>query len=397
MRVALFVTACAAWAACDAANIDALAGPGACAGLARGAGDPAMPADAVVESFGIRPTSGLAGDAVARERLSELGTRYVLLNYEVDRIATRATAQALGLRGLISIERIDVAADALSFFSGLATAITYRENAPVTPGWGDRVRAVQRQLWDLVKQNPATRAIDVVGPNAESSEQIAAVGDLAAWVDYGTCFPYRTDEINQPPGARAESDLARHASVYPGKPFVVPQVGYDTSADGVSEVVQAKYLARTLLEHARLGIRRTFLLELSDTENAGGFGLLRSDGSPKPSFAALRRLLDQLADPGPAFAPGRLAFALAGAPADVHHLLLEKRNGVFYLALWREIGSADADAEAPVTLQLAAPARSLKAYAPLGPVAPISVAAGRELALTISDAPLVVAIEPACE
>lgn len=395
-RFTLTVAVCAALSGCDGATIDALVGPGACFGSSDDDGEMARPADAVVETFGMKTTAG-ADAVLTRERLAELGVRYILLGYESDRTITQMLAKSLGLRGLVTVERAESIVPALQFFAGLATAIAYRNNDPVVGDWGDRVRATQRQLWETVKSDAATRTIDVVGPNVESDEQIAAAGDLSAWVDYGTCFPYRGAELNQPPGARAESDLVRHASVYPGKRYFVPQVGYHTSADGVSEAVQAKYLTRTLLEHSRLGIERTFILELDDSVSERKFGLVRSDSSQKPSFTALRRLIEQLTDPGPAFVPRKLSFALTGAPPDVRHLLLQKRNRTFYLALWREITSVDADAAAAVTLELARPARSLKAYAPLAQAAPTSIATGRSLPLTISDAPTIVAIEPECD
>lgn len=94
------------------------------------------------------------------------------------------------------------------------------------------------------------------------------------------------------------------------------------------------------------GIRRTYLYELIDLpprRSAGesSFGLLRSDFSPKPAYSALMNLLHLLADPGPSFAGEELDFKLGGELSNVHHLLLEKRNGVFYLALWVEEAGYD--------------------------------------------------------
>lgn len=397
MKLAALALALAATSACDGTTVDALDGPGACFSASRDPGEPARPADDVVDSLGLKPSQLSAGDPITRERFSELGVRHTILGNVPFPTESRALAQALDLHGIVTVENVDDAATALAFFGDRAIAITYRNNDAVVPGWGDFVRSSQQKLWDTVKNNPATRDIQVVGPNAESDAQIAAVGDLSAWVDFGSCFPYGEGRRLSPPGPRAESDLARHAAVYPNKPFVVPQVGYSTEVGGVTELVQAKYTTRMLLEHMRLGIRRTYILDLSDSRDApDGYGIVHGDGAPKPAFTALRRLIELVADPGPAFAPGRLAFALVGAPADVHQMLLQKRNGVFYLALWREIASTDEDAGVPVVLQLALPARSLKAYAPLAQAAPVAVGSGSSFTVVVSDAPSLVVIEPGC-
>jgi hypothetical protein len=53
-------------------------------------------------------------------------------------------------------------------------------------------------------------------------------------------------------------------------------------------------------------------------------------------LSSLRGILQ---DPGPAFTPGALTYTLTGAASDLHHLLLQKRDGTFYLALWIEASS----------------------------------------------------------
>ena len=60
------------------------------------------------------------------------------------------------------------------------------------------------------------------------------------------------------------------------------------------------------------------------------------DGSPKPAFTALKSLIATLADPGPGVPPQNLQFALVGASSNVHHLLMAKRDGSYYLAFWLE-------------------------------------------------------------
>src|SRR5690606_35790567 len=66
------------------------------------------------------------------------------------------------------------------------------------------------------------------------------------------------------------------------------------------------------------------------------FGLLRNDLSPKPAFAALKNLIAICSDPGGgSAAPGALDYRVGGDQENLRHLLLQKSDGSFYLALWR--------------------------------------------------------------
>ena len=124
-------------------------------------------------------------------------------------------------------------------------------------------------------------------------------------------------------------------------PSVITETGYQTTLrdNGVSEHVAARYLPRLLLQTWRMGFIRTFLYELMDSAADPGnveanFGLLRHEGSRKPGFDSVRDLIRLLADPGPSFAAGRLAYKLDGDAAGVQACLLQKRDAAFYLAVW---------------------------------------------------------------
>ena len=100
-----------------------------------------------------------------------------------------------------------------------------------------------------------------------------------------------------------------------------------------------RYLPRVFLEQWLRGIKRTYIYELVDVgagKGDNGYGLLHADFTPKPAFTAIKNMLGLLADPGPSFKPGGLDLKLSGGNANVQHLLLQKRDGRFYLALWVE-------------------------------------------------------------
>jgi hypothetical protein len=112
-------------------------------------------------------------------------------------------------------------------------------------------------------------------------------------------------------------------------------------------------MPRIFLEYFRKGIARTFSYELLDEWNdssnpEANYGLLHNDLSPKPAYTALKNLIGLLKDPGSSFTPGLLDYTLAFNPPSgydrtqyVHHLLLQKQSGKFYLVLWHEIADGD--------------------------------------------------------
>jgi hypothetical protein len=126
-----------------------------------------------------------------------------------------------------------------------------------------------------------------------------------------------------------------------GRPCVITETGFfafptTSTPYQVTEAVEAIYFPRTLMAAYAWGIRRTYVFELM--EYAGdplGYGLLRSDNSPKPAFMAVKNLIATLSDPGTTqFYPGYLKFEITGSTTNVQHFLFQKRDGSFWLALW---------------------------------------------------------------
>ena len=63
-------------------------------------------------------------------------------------------------------------------------------------------------------------------------------------------------------------------------------------------------------------------------------GLIRYDRSAKPGFVATKNLIALLSDRGNRFAPGVLNYSLSGNTSNVSRVLMQKRDGSYYLALW---------------------------------------------------------------
>lgn len=276
------------------------------------------------------------------------------------------------------------------------THVSKDPNSPVY--WVKYITAATAASWKALKSDPRTAGVKVIGPasgQTYSGNNPMPPGSLAPFVDYGAFHPY-------PGGGNFATDRASYATVhwylgqsnFPSvnmdtddgvdhgranynfafnnyqppfgqKPMVATETGYTTRpvADyttfnrDISEAAQARYLPRLLAEYFNHGVVRTFLFNFRD-DGDGTYGLLHADYTPKPAYAAVQNLIHALSDPGPAFSPRALDYTLAVSPVKgykdpntgivsdydrtqyVHHLLLQKRDGSFYLLLWHETTSS---------------------------------------------------------
>ncbi len=241
------------------------------------------------------------------------------------------------------------------------------------PDWREKLLHQAAALRKFLKSSPATRAIPVMAPSLVHVKDYATqtlltggnlleeMRPLLSLTDIGT------DHIYCFFGGHSTcfaTQLAPYQQYFGSKPLWVGEMGYHTYlgpeyTDGVTEIQQAKYLNRSLLEYFNANVEKVFIYELFDqgypaapTQKEGAFGLLRNDGSRKPAFTALRDLVGLLQDPGPTFTPGSLDITITGGGTTVQSALMQKRNGRFYLAVWNEVGrSTDTDASKTVSVQ----------------------------------------------
>jgi hypothetical protein len=264
------------------------------------------------------------------------------------------------------------AGPAIEAFEGLNE---YDISHPASDGdWVATVRESQRDLYRATKETPRLAALPVIGPSLTSEAAFDAVGDLSANLDEGNIHNYFSNHEPETPGwglggyGSIGFNVRIARSVDGAKPIASTETGYGTDrADHtVDDAAQATYLPRLFLEQFASGIRRTFTYELIDEGGApyGHYGIVNADLSPKPAYIALASLIGALSDTQPAINPGTLSYAL-DAGADVHHVLLQKHDGSYVLALWVAAASYDASARdtrpvppQPVTVRLAMPLRS---------------------------------------
>lgn len=252
-------------------------------------------------------------------------------------------------------------------------------NDPKSPlYWKTYAESVTKDTWKALKSDPATAGVKVIGPSLGRSYDYSSkspLGDLSAYVDWGNFHPYPGggNGYSYPFNYNTIAKYHWHGNFpsvnidewpyafdvyqppFGSKPMAATETGYNTStaSKGISEKMHSKYMPRLFLEYFRVGIARTCSYELVDEWNQPGnpeanYGLLRHDLSPKPAYTALKNLIGLVKDPGANFTPGSLDYTLAVNPPTgynrtqyVHHLLLQKQDGNFYLVLWHEISNGD--------------------------------------------------------
>jgi len=367
-------------------------------------------------------------DYVWREKLLASGVRHIRENLQRD-----SPKQVARINDLFDAGGIDVAfifdprsdrggsvSDLVSQLKGSMLAATAQVEGPNEyetahrADWelvAEGARAYQEDLYSAIKSDPATAHLTVLGPSVAYPSSYAAWGDLSASLDEGNMHSYPG---GRPPSANLRQWITAAATTSGAKPVQATETGYHNAlltTNGhlpASERAAAIYVPRTFLEYFREGVKRTYAYELlsegtSESNAEHNFGLLRNDYSDKPAMVALRnliRLLDEpgfpltsespltppaLAyspasadDPGSSSTAGSLNYSLIDLPTDVRQLLLQKSDGSFWLALWREVSVWDEvdrialDRSRPeVTLVLHDPVTSARSYLPNISTAPL--------------------------
>jgi hypothetical protein len=245
------------------------------------------------------------------------------------------------------------------------------------PNWAVTLNTFLATLYKAVKSGPNASRFPIVGPSLTQAASFPKVAASGPFFDFANLHDYFGGRNPGTPGwgsngyGSIDWNLSLANGVWPGKPVITTESGYRNelaNAQGIPESVSGKYLPRLLLEQWMHGIQRTFIYELVDLGgnfSDNSYGLVHSDFTPKPGYTAIQGLLQLLSDPGPASNLDTLNFKLSGDLTNVHHLLFEKRNGAFYLALWVEVPGYDLNTKTvvqvparQVTVQMTAPVAS---------------------------------------
>ena len=160
---------------------------------------------------------------------------------------------------------------------------------------------LQRALFAAVRREASLAPVAVYNLALAGTDPAAfgQLGKLAASADFANSHAYAW--YWGTPREALPYLLKFATTSAPSRPIVLTETGYTTlladTYKGVTEDVQAIFVAQTLLDAFMNSVERSFIYELIDEkpDPAGAdpeqhFGLFRSDGSPKPAATALHNL-----------------------------------------------------------------------------------------------------------
>ncbi len=349
-------------------------------------------ADAFVDSMGVNVcfNAGCSvGDADTIKGLEALGIRHVRNDYSTDPRYLK-DMQTIGQAGI----RLDVimhpgmtAAQIREFPALVSPALEAYEGPNETGSrWGRQWVGTTRTFMQLLYANKGPYT--VYGPTLYAQAAAVVVGDISAHMDYGNIHPYippfwpgivtgwggyakecgtrfQANVINfiesceipmSGPGTFVESPslkgMYRFIPDKGSKPIVATETGYGTAYQQLPGIfkneldfaTQAKYISRLYFDYYMAGIARTYVFTYEDwpcTEKHfdSCYGLVNGYNYKKPAYYAVQGLIAALSDPGPSFPTTPLAYTISNSPETLAHMLFQKRNGEYTLALWNETAS----------------------------------------------------------
>ncbi|NEP56469.1 MAG: hypothetical protein F6K31_05520 [Symploca sp. SIO2G7] len=398
---------------------------------ARSQPEQARSADAFVDSIGVvthlRYLDTAYGNynEIIKPKLKKLGVRHIRDDVSLEDLTTQTKLNELATFGIKSTLIMDTRwqetpANAVV----IAKAVDQSVEAVEGPNEWDvhdevsyqgetfptGLRNFQADLYAAIKGDPATAHLDVLSPSVAHWWNAAKLGNVSC--DLGTMHSYPGG--NEPTWDLDSKWITATRLICGSKPIVATECGWHNATDdeealhpGVSEQAAGKYVPRMYLEYFNRDIKRAFIYEFinewSGTDQESNFGLLRNDGSPKPAFNALKNLITLLKDPGESFSPQALDYTLSGNISNVHHTLLQKRNGQFYLILWQEVPSFDLNSktdisvpEQQVTLTLKTPIKRAITYQPINSTTRLKrYKRPQQLNVSVPDHPLMIKLVPA--
>ncbi|HEY9681355.1 MAG TPA: hypothetical protein V6C86_07235 [Oculatellaceae cyanobacterium] len=266
-----------------------------------------------------------------------------------------------------------------------------------------KLKSYMVALQSALANDPATRKVPIIGPTLDPSPYVInpATGrpkgskwseiwdtsvqlDLSNFVNYGNVHIYDLpfDESKKGQQDRNAWESRLYAYELAGYPrlgtdrFFMTETGFCTTPNlnafrrAVSPTEQARYLPRQLLRYFKAGFKSIYIYQLQDrgtdrNDPEQCYGIISADGTPKPAYFAVKRLLNMLAEPsGGLFQPKSLKLSIETKSKTVDYMLFQKKSGEYILALWNMVDSADAlnTPEEQVLVHLAKPARDARLY-----------------------------------
>lgn len=405
-------------------------------GVPRAAAITPMDARAFVDSIGVNVhlwygTTPYADYAMVKRRLKELGIRHIRDGFPPEGAPTFLDRvndlHRSGIGSTLIACRVEPPGRPWSTYVREAKTRVRRAlealegvNEPdlVAPGtdWWSPARACQRRILRQARGDifGAPLEVPVLGPSVQADN--GQLGDLTRSADGGAVHPYPG---GQTPGSsnyytftEQVADVRRNQFRGRRVPVYATETGYHDALNTTDAVnpptsprAVAIYLPRVFLGFALAGVTRTFAYELVDEQPDPGltdpelnFGLFEADWSPKPSAVALGNLVKLLDSPRASRRqPLRLRLGNTADPDGpgprgiIRHLLLQKADRSYWLALWQESRAWDEVARTdienpatPVSVRLPRQMR-LRTYDPTQSSSGTPRGIGRKLTVDVGD------------
>jgi hypothetical protein len=209
----------------------------------------------------------------------------------------------------------------------------------------------------MIQQAGAALNVPVLGPSFAAWESYSMVGNISSLMTYNNMHFYFG---GRNPGHAGWGGYDANGNSYgtfpfwadqgqidaPGVPEQITETGYQTTPGQLPQYwipanVEAQYIARTYFLAYLHGFGRTYVYEFLDDPDSPNFGMIDGNLNPRPVYYEVKNLIGALADPGPYFAAGQLPYSVVGGDQTLNRLLLQKRDGSFWLILWLEQSAYD--------------------------------------------------------
>ncbi len=242
--------------------------------------------------------------------------------------------------------------------------------------WPRSYRLFQQRLYEQVKTDQELHHLPVIMGPMVNSDNLERLGNLNGICDKGNdhTYPFPWGKPSQESEWFESKDrlssidemVAKVQKVCPGKKLWITETGYREKIYGekidaqqnkykVTRKAKTKYLPRIYANYYLQGqIEKTFLYVLlaAVPTDLSGHGIVDANLQPTPAYYGIKNMTSLLGEATwdrltqswqyPDFQPSSLEYTLKGNLTDIKHLLLQKSDGTFYLLLWQEVYTYDA-------------------------------------------------------
>ncbi len=334
------------------------------------AAETAEKAEKFVDSVGINIHLNYADSAYSlrfaevRAALQDLHVRHLreglVLSPHAGYYAHLNELGTLGMKSIMITEPRDDAGVMSAFHAKVPNLVEGYEapnelDASKDPRWDETLRMYLPVLYRAA----ANQGLPVIGPSLVKRESYATLGDVSSLITVGNLhnYPGGRNPGTHGWGANGYGSLPYHQrnvqQYAGGLPIITTETGYTNDqnvANSVPESVAAKYFPRLLLFQFLSGIKRTYIYELLSSGKED-YGLMTRDCERKPAFRAVKSLMEMLDDHDRRAKADDLAYELSSDSHDMQHLLFQKSDGRFFLAMWIETPSYDVNAKRSVAVE----------------------------------------------